>query len=110
MKGSLDNLITSGARVILVAAHGQAQSSLMVQAAASGYLTPNYVWLLVQDGFLYDMADSIADYNRQSGIPRPLSLQSDFNGVFYFTDWLKLDGYSPYDTFISKWSNLDTNV
>ncbi|SAM05514.1 hypothetical protein [Absidia glauca] len=110
MKDSLDNLITSGARIILVAARGQAQSSLMVQAAVSGYLTPNYVWLLVQDGFIYDMADSIADYNRQPGIPRPLSIESDFNGVFYFADWLKLDGYSPYDTFINKWSNLDTNV
>ncbi|ORZ18179.1 periplasmic binding protein-like I [Absidia repens] len=121
IKDSLDTLLLSGARIILVAAQGQAQSSLMVQAAASGYLSPDYVWLLVGDDMTTDLEEAINNYNKNlnvnngtlstpGAVPRPLSMQTDFNGLIYFVNWLTLDGYPPYDTFTAKWSQLDNNV
>ncbi|ORZ18445.1 periplasmic binding protein-like I [Absidia repens] len=116
VKDSLDNLVNSGARIIIVAARGQAQSSLIVQAAASGYLSRNFVWLLVEDDITTNLQDSIDDYNRQltnnnaaSSTTRKLS-STDFNGLFYFVNWLTLDGYRPYDLFLSQWTQLDPNI
>ncbi|CAO3599300.1 unnamed protein product [Absidia cylindrospora] len=107
IKEGLDTLIHSGARILLVAAQGQAQSNLMVQAAASGYLSPDYVWLLVGDDMTTHLEEAISNYNNDT---RSLSMQTDFNGLIYFVNWLTLDGYPPYDTFTAKWSQLDDNV
>ncbi|KAI8083135.1 periplasmic binding protein-like I [Halteromyces radiatus] len=113
MKTSLDSLSNNGARVILLAATGQIQSDLLVQAAVAGYLSSEYTWLLVDDDATSYLQETIDTYNNNThstNNTRQLSLKSDFNGLIYFTNWLTLNGYPPYDKFLSSWSHLDSNV
>ncbi|KAI9289068.1 periplasmic binding protein-like I [Umbelopsis sp. AD052] len=44
---TLKNFTDSGARIIIVAAVGDPQNAIMVQAATMGYLDDSYVWLLI---------------------------------------------------------------
>lgn len=44
---TLKNFTDSGARIIIVAAVGDPQNAVMVQAATMGYLDDSFVWLLI---------------------------------------------------------------
>jgi hypothetical protein len=47
LSSTLRNFTDSGARIIIVAAVGDPQNAIMVQAATMGYLDSSYVWLLI---------------------------------------------------------------
>ena len=124
---SLYNVTTGGARVILVAATGDALTSIMLQAAEMGYMANEYVWLLIGDPTI-DLQDAINSRNSNltitaettitetSTLPAyplainsstPIDFNSTYNGLFMFDNWLALYGYPPFDQFMDVWSELD---
>lgn len=62
LTSTITNFTQSGARIIIVAAVGDAQNAIMVQAASMGYLNSNYVWLLI-GAVGSDLEDAVDDYN-----------------------------------------------
>lgn len=111
-----DNLLSlsqSGARVIIVAATSKNQINLMIQAASLGLLTDDYVWLVL-DETIASISSYIDDYNKNltlsSSSSQPISLDTTFNGVIWFENWLTLNGYPPYNQFISEWESMDSSV
>ncbi|KAI7854854.1 periplasmic binding protein-like I [Circinella umbellata] len=103
---SLYNVTTGGARVILVAATGNALTSIMLQAAEMGYMENDYVWLLIGDPTI-DLQSAIDSPINSS---TPIDFNSTYNGLFMFDTWLALYGYPPFDQFMDAWSGLDSKA
>ncbi|CAM0138971.1 unnamed protein product [Umbelopsis sp. WA50703] len=137
LTSTLTNFTQSGARIIIVAAVGDAQNAVMVQAATMGYLDSDFVWLLI-GAVGSDLEDAVSDYNQditqriQNGTSSsqiasavasaadPIMVEAlqatnlsliDFNrtftGVVLFDTWLTPDGYPPYESFLDRWEVLD---
>ncbi|ORX42794.1 periplasmic binding protein-like I [Hesseltinella vesiculosa] len=102
VNNALHNVTNSGARVLLLASSGQAQADFMVQAALSGYVTADYVWLLVDDTVARVLPNTLQQANAN------LTMATSFNGIFWISNWLTLNGYSPYDNFLNQWDALDS--
>lgn len=157
IKKSLDTLMSSGARILFVAAEGAARIAAMTVAAHNGYINNDTVWITtdVDLGTLFaaindfntilerrvNKTDTIPDiYNtnsadddasnststdtkKQSLIDlidpveyaaraatslKPINYNETFSGGVFMFDILKeLPGYSPFDSFLNKWSRLD---
>jgi hypothetical protein len=60
----------------------------------AGLVSKNYVWLTI---------NQVTEPLLGSSTLKPM----DLNGLFMFDNLLKLDGYSPYETFLNKWAALD---
>ncbi|KAI9278719.1 periplasmic binding protein-like I, partial [Phascolomyces articulosus] len=122
--GSLYNVTTGGARVIMVAATGDALTSIMVQAAEMGYMANEYVWLLIGDPTedLQQAIDSrnanltttpdttmttASDYPLAINSSTPINFNQTYNGLIMFDNWLSLYGYDPFEQFLDAWSQLD---
>ncbi|ORX62314.1 periplasmic binding protein-like I [Hesseltinella vesiculosa] len=105
---AIQNVTQSMARVILVAGPEEGQSVVMTQAAALGYLSDDYTWLLLGrvDAFL---RRDIRQYNHNH-TSSPVHFNTTFNGIFMFDYWLSLSGYAPFDSFIQQWSKLDPQM
>ncbi|KAG0241115.1 hypothetical protein BGX31_001422 [Mortierella sp. GBA43] len=91
---ALDALRDSGLRIILVAAVNVPQTRLMIEAVHAGLVSKNYVWLTI---------NQVTEPLLGSSSLKPM----DLNGLFMFDNLLKLDGYSPYETFLDKWAALN---
>lgn len=63
---TLKNFADSGARIIIVAAVGDPQNAIMVQAATMGYLDSSYVWLLI-GAVGPDLENAVSTYNQDLG-------------------------------------------
>jgi hypothetical protein len=63
---TLKNFADSGARIIIVAAVGDPQNAIMVQAATMGYLDSSYVWLLI-GAVGSDLESAVSTYNQDLG-------------------------------------------
>ncbi|KAI8144687.1 periplasmic binding protein-like I [Fennellomyces sp. T-0311] len=117
---SLQSVTSGGARVIMVAATGDALTSLLLQAAEMGYLTDDYVWLLIGD-VTEQLQDAVNERNANlttaqpstSDFPvvingsTPIQFNETYNGLFMFDNWLALYGYDPFEKFLDSWSQLD---
>ncbi|KAI9499195.1 periplasmic binding protein-like I [Zychaea mexicana] len=128
--GSLHSVTTGGARIILVAATGDALNSLMLQAAEMGYLSDDYVWLLIGDvtDQLQEATDArnanltlpsaaatttttgSSNYPLAINSSTPINFNETYNGLFMFDNWLSPFGYPPFETFLDAWSRLDPNA
>lgn len=107
MTFALKNVTQGEARIILVAATDNTQTSLMIQAAKLGYLNNDYAWLLLglMDG---QLKTDVNKYNQQQQDQlKQIDYNSTFNGVFMFDNWLNLNGYPPYEEFLKHWSTLN---
>lgn len=119
----LYNVTTGGVRVFLVAATGDSQTTLMMQAAELGYMTDDYVWLLMGD-YSQDLLQAVdarnanltsnaAQQQSTDALPTainsstPINFNETFNGLFMFDNWLNLYGYDPFETFLDEWSKLN---
>ncbi|KAI8075284.1 periplasmic binding protein-like I [Gongronella butleri] len=103
MTNALVNVTTNGARVLVVAAVGQPQTNLIMQAAQAGYMTSDYAWLLVDDTISISLPAALTDANST------LTMASNFNGLFWIGNWLTPKGYGPYDAFLSNWNALNAS-
>ncbi|CAO3633113.1 unnamed protein product [Cunninghamella blakesleeana] len=110
IRDNLRLLSQSGARVIIVAATNTNQINLMLQAAYLNLLNDEYVWLVL-DETITSISSYIEDYNKNVTLPsQTISLDTTFNGVIWFENWLDLKGYPPFEQFISEWETMDPSV
>ncbi|KAI7869579.1 periplasmic binding protein-like I [Spinellus fusiger] len=101
---SLESMSAAGTRILLVAASGEPLENLMIKAAQLGYMTDDYVWLLMGD-VGQGLYDAVTTYNTQA--VTPINYNDTFSGVFMFDNWLSLYGYPPFEKFLDEWSVLD---
>lgn len=107
MNTSIHNVTSGGVRIILVAATGDSQASLMVRAAELGYLSDEYVWLLNGD-YTTNLMNAVNQHNAaDTNSTTRIDFNSTFNGLFIFDNWLNLYGYPPFETFLDAWSQLN---
>ncbi|KAG0360799.1 hypothetical protein BG005_009879 [Podila minutissima] len=92
---ALDALVASGQQVVLVAALGFPEISLMLEAVNKGLVNKNYVWLTINQ--------ITEDLLSENATLTP----ADLNGLFMFDNLLKLHGYPPYEQFLDKWAALN---
>jgi hypothetical protein len=124
---SIDQLMSFGARVILIATKDEELSSrVLIIAAQAGHLNHETVWLTmsnVKDHLISNIQvyNSIIS-NRLRNVTMPLQFESAVQklawttndlellnytacfagGIFTFEQQLDLHGYPPFDTFIQK--------
>ncbi|KAI9300680.1 periplasmic binding protein-like I [Cunninghamella echinulata] len=112
IRDNLQSLSDSGARIIIVAAVRQNQLNLMIEAASLGLLKDDYVWIVL-DETVSSISNAIDKYNQSpppsSTAKHPLTTNM-FNGVIWLENYLLLNGYPPYDQFISKWAALNPSI
>lgn len=121
---TLTKVSSDGVRIILLAASGDIQIKTMLQAAEMGYLSDDYVWMLIGD-VTQDLATAIDTRNSQISHPTaptptnttspynattPIDFNSTFTGVFMFDNWLSMTGYPPFEAFLDSWSSLNASA
>ncbi|KAG0265627.1 hypothetical protein DFQ27_000502 [Actinomortierella ambigua] len=86
----------SGIQIVLVAAVGQPQVRLMMEAIDQGLVSKDYVWMMVKQ-----VTEPLLSMKGNPITPEQL------NGLFMFDNLLKLTGYRPFEQFLDKWVKLD---
>jgi hypothetical protein len=104
MNTALRNITNAGARIIMVAATSTPQINLMIQAQELGYISKDYVWLLMGDT-TDDLRKQVDKYNNNTNAT--IQYPDAYQGIFLFDNWLSLDGYPPFETFLDQWSVLN---
>ncbi|KFH71348.1 hypothetical protein MVEG_01648 [Podila verticillata NRRL 6337] len=92
---ALDELVQSGQQVVLIAAVGVPEISLLLEAVRKGLVNKSYVWLAVNQ-----ITEPLLGENATL-------TAADLNGLFMFDNLLKLHGYAPYEQFLDKWAALN---
>ena len=134
IRKSLNTIISTGVRIIFVAAQGDAQTAAFVLAAHENYMNDRLVWITpelnVQSLFsavnqyntvLSDRAMSLTkSYLEENPIVYAaitatqlhlINYSASFSGGLFSLEFLKdLSGYKPYDAFVKKWSQLDPTM
>jgi hypothetical protein len=105
MHTALRNITNGGARIIMVAATSTPQTELMIQAQQLGLINNDYVWLLMGDT-TDDLQKQVNKFNNNTKNDA-IQYPSDFRGVFLFDNWLSLDGYPPFESFLDQWALLN---
>lgn len=101
---ALRNVTDGGARIIMVAATGTPQSQIMIQAFEMGLISKDYVWLMMGDT-TKELKSGVNSYNQNHSTV--INYNTAYNGLFFFDDWLSLDGYPPFEHFLDQWSAMD---
>ncbi|KAI9006671.1 periplasmic binding protein-like I [Phycomyces nitens] len=104
LQNELENMVSRGTRIMIVAASGDPLANLMITAANMGLMTNEYAWLLMGEAS-DDLADSIQTYNANH--TKQIDFNQTFSGLFMFDNWLTLYGYPPFESFLDLWSALD---
>ncbi|KAG0230352.1 hypothetical protein BGW42_001024 [Actinomortierella wolfii] len=86
----------SGIQIVLIAAVGQPQIRLMMEAIRQGLFNKDYVWMVLKQ-----VTEPLLGMKGTDITPEQL------NGLFMFDNLLKLTGYPPFEQFLDKWSTLD---
>ncbi|KAI8343028.1 periplasmic binding protein-like I [Chlamydoabsidia padenii] len=130
---SIDTLMSTGARIIFVAAMDDALTTALVAAANKGHINKDTVWLtigadtneLLQSVNKFNHALSLRTNNVQNSTnpdsiirlaetthnTTPINYNSTFSGgVFIFNSIVNLPGYAPFDQFLQKWASLDPTI
>lgn len=126
MVTALHNVTTGGIRIVMVAATGDAQTSLMIRAAEMGLLNDDYVWLMMnnyasdlsaavnaRNANLSSLAGLDTEYDKPNtaiNATTVMDYNSTFTGLFMFDNWLSLYGYPPFEKFLDSWSQLDPSA
>jgi hypothetical protein len=106
MNTALRNITNAGARIIMVAATSTPQINLMIQAQQLGYVSKDYVWLLMGDT-TDDLRKQVDKYNNNNNTNTTIQYPDAYQGIFLFDNWLSLDGYPPFESFLDQWSVLN---
>lgn len=101
---ALKNITSGGARIIMVAATPLPQIEILMQAQKLGLISQEYVWLMMGDT-LSDLEDAVNEQNQNLSIST--NFAKDYQGLFFFDNWLSLYGYPPFETFLDQWSALN---
>lgn len=101
---ALRNVTNGGARIIMIAATGTPSSQIMMQAYEMGLINKDYVWLMMGDT-TKELKKGIETHNKNN--TEMIDYKTAYNGLFFFDDWLSLNGYTPFEHFLDQWSTLD---
>ncbi|KAI8644802.1 hypothetical protein BD408DRAFT_430233, partial [Parasitella parasitica] len=102
---ALRNITNGGARIIMVAATATPQSQIMLMAHEMGLITSEYVWLMMGDT-TEELQTAVDSYN-QNHTMKQIDFAADYQGLFLFDNWLSLDGYPPFESFLDQWAMLN---
>lgn len=105
---AIRNITSGGARIIMVAATAQPQVQALIQAQQMGLINKDYVWLMMGDT-TKELEETIVDFNQNhSSDPlQQINYKTAFQGLFFFDNWLSLNGYAPFEKFLDQWSTLN---
>jgi hypothetical protein len=131
---SIDTLMATGARIILVAATDDTAVAALVTAAHNGYFNKDTVWLAIRTdtdalwqaviSFNHALSlrnntgptnstavDPIVRMAEMTQDTTPIQYNSTFSGgVFIFDSVVNLPGYAPFDQFLQRWASLDPSM
>lgn len=105
---TLRNISNGSSRIIMVSSTGVQQAQIMIQAYELGLMNKDFVWLLMNDASGFKLQDAIDGYNKNH--TTPIDFAAAYNGVFQFGDWLSLNGYDPFESFLDRWAALNPNA
>ncbi|KAI9487659.1 MAG: periplasmic binding protein-like I [Benjaminiella poitrasii] len=104
---ALKNITNGGARIIMVAATAKPQTQIMLQAHEMGLVSKDYVWLMLGDT-TEELQAAVGSYNTNHSTE--INYAVDYQGLFMFDYWLSLDGYAPFEKFMSEWITMDPDA
>lgn len=107
ISNALRNISSGSTRIIMVAATGTTQTQLMIQAYELGLVNKDYVWLMMNDAST-NLQAAVDGYNTNH--TSQIDYTTAYNGLFLFQDWLSLNGYPYFESFLDRWAALDPNV
>ncbi|CAO3619185.1 unnamed protein product [Mucor hiemalis] len=105
---ALRNITNGGARIIMVAATAAPQVQILLQAQQMGLINKDYVWLMMGDT-TKDLVTTVESFNKNhsSNALQQINYDTAFQGLFFFDNWLSLNGYPPFEKFLDQWALLD---
>jgi hypothetical protein len=105
---ALRNITNGGARIIMVAATSTPQVEILMQAQKMGLINKNYVWLMMGDTTT-ELSKTIIEYNdnNTANPTSQINYAVQYQGLFFFDNWLSLNGYPPFENFLDQWSSLN---
>ncbi|KAI7890638.1 periplasmic binding protein-like I [Mucor mucedo] len=102
---ALTNITNGGARIIMVAATSTPQVEILMQAQKMGLINKNYVWLMMGDTTT-ELLKKISQHNVNYTTDQ-INYDAQYQGLFFFDNWLSLTGYPPFETFLDQWASLN---
>ena len=105
---ALQNITSGEIRIIMVAATQAPQVEILLHAQQMGLINKNYVWLMMGDTTT-DLQQSVDTWNQNhsSNALQQMNYATDYQGLFFFDNWLSLNGYPPFEKFLDQWSALN---
>jgi ABC-type branched-subunit amino acid transport system substrate-binding protein len=105
MSNALKNITSGGARIIMVAATAMPQVQILLQAQQMGLINRDYVWMMMGDTTA-ELQETVNSYN-QNHSTSVINYNTAFQGLFFFDNWLSLNGYPPFESFLDQWATLN---
>lgn len=102
---ALKNITNGGARIIMVAATSTPQVEILMKAQEMGLINKEYVWLMMGDTTA-DLSKAIVQHN-ENYTTNQINYATQYQGLFFFDNWLSLNGYPPFETFLDQWASLN---